>query len=157
MTTSSDRWGAVERVYHAALARPVDERAAYLAEACAGDEALRREVESLLAQDASAEGGFTQGAVVAAAGLVSNVAESVLAGRRLGVYQILAPIGAGGMGEVYRARDARLGRDVAIKILPRAFTADADRLARFRARGPRARVPQSPAHRGHLRIRRRAG
>src|SRR5262245_17160073 len=50
---------------------------------------------------------------------------------RIGAYQILAPIGAGGMGDVYRARDPRLGRDVAIKLLPPAFTADADRLARF--------------------------
>jgi serine/threonine protein kinase len=103
----------------------------FLAKACAGDEELRREVESLLAQDASADAVLTRGAVVAAAGLVSDVGGSVLTGRRLGAYQILSPLGAGGMGEVYRARDTRLGRDVAIKILPRAFTADADRLARF--------------------------
>ena len=51
--------------------------------------------------------------------------------RRIGVFEIEAPIGAGGMGEVYRARDTRLGRDVAIKILPHAFTTDPDRLARF--------------------------
>ena len=128
---SPERWAAVDRLYHAALARPVRERAAFLAEACAGDEELRREVESLLAQGASAEAALTRGAVVAAAGLVTDIGRSVLAGRRLGTYQILAPLGAGGMGEVYRARDTRLGRDVAIKILPRAFTADADRLARF--------------------------
>jgi serine/threonine protein kinase len=53
------------------------------------------------------------------------------AGTRVGPYEILAPIGAGGMGEVYRARDARLDRDVAIKILPEAFARDAERLARF--------------------------
>ena len=52
-------------------------------------------------------------------------------GTRLGPYEILAPLGAGGMGEVYRARDTKLGRDVAIKILPRVFASDADRLARF--------------------------
>jgi serine/threonine-protein kinase len=125
-----DRWAAVERLYHAALTRPRDERAAYVADACAGDEELRREVESLLAQGASAVAGLTQGAVVAAAGLVTNIGRSVLTGR-LGGYQILGPLGAGGMGEVYRARDTRLGRDVAIKILPRAFTADPSRLARF--------------------------
>ena len=130
MTTSPDRWATVERLYHAALTRPIEERAAYVAEACAGDEELRREVQSLLAQ-ASAGGGLTGGAVVAAAGLVTDVGQSMLTGRRLGAYQILAPLGAGGMGEVYRARDTRLGRDVAIKILPRAFTADAGRLARF--------------------------
>ena len=129
MALSPDQWEAVDRLYHAALARPVDARAAFLAEACAGDEALRREVESLLAQ--SAAGVLTGGAVVAAAELVTDAGGSVLTGRRLGAYHILAPIGAGGMGEVYRARDTRLGREVAIKILPRVFTADADRLARF--------------------------
>jgi len=130
MITRPDRWNTVEGLYHAALARSVDERAMFLAEACAGDEELRGQVESLLAQDASADAVLTGGAVVAAAGLASD-GGSVLTGRRLGAYQILAPIGAGGMGEVYRARDTRLGRDVAIKILPRAFTADAGRLARF--------------------------
>src|SRR6266516_4604957 len=56
---------------------------------------------------------------------------SFFAGRRFGAYTIQSPLGAGGMGEVYRARDSRLGRDVAIKVLPRVFTADPDRLARF--------------------------
>jgi len=126
-----ERWAAVGRLYDAALAQPVERRTAFLAEACAGDEELRREVESLLAQDISAGGVLTGGAVGAAAGLVSDVGRSTLVGRRIGAYQILAPIGAGGMGEVYRARDTRLGREVAIKILPRAFTADADRLTRF--------------------------
>jgi serine/threonine protein kinase len=116
MAESPTRWGTIERLYHGALARSVNERAAFLAEACAGDEQLRREVESLLAQDASADAVLTRGAVVAAAGLVSDVGGSVLIGRRLGAYQILAPLGAGGMGEVYRARDTRLGREVAIKI-----------------------------------------
>ena len=53
-------------------------------------------------------------------------------GARLGVYEIVAPIGAGGMGEVYRARDTKLNRDVALKILPEAFALDPDRLARFK-------------------------
>src|SRR5712692_2570089 len=57
---------------------------------------------------------------------------SLQAGSRLGPYEILSAIGAGGMGEVYRARDTRLGRDVAIKILPDAFAHDPERLARFR-------------------------
>ena len=131
MTDRTEHWATVERLYHGALARPADQRAAFLADACSGDDDLRREVESLLAQGVSADGRLTQGAVVAAAGLVSSLGESVLTGRRLGSYQILAPLGAGGMGEVYRARDTRLGREVAIKILPHAFTADTDRLARF--------------------------
>jgi eukaryotic-like serine/threonine-protein kinase len=131
MTTSPDRWQTVERLYHATLAQPVERRAAFLTEACAGDEELRHEVESLLAQDGSTDGVLTRGAAVAAAGLVSDIGQSVLTGRRFGAYQILAPLGVGGMGEVYRARDTRLGRHVAIKILPAAFTSHPNRLARF--------------------------
>src|SRR5215510_7718372 len=56
---------------------------------------------------------------------------ALAAGTRLGPYEIVAPLGAGGMGEVYRARDARLGRDVALKILPEIFAKDAERMARF--------------------------
>src|SRR5262245_15118353 len=56
---------------------------------------------------------------------------SLAAGTRLGAYEIVSPLGAGGMGEVYRARDTKLGRDVAIKILPDGFTHDPERLARF--------------------------
>jgi len=68
---------------------------------------------------------------------------ALVAGSTLGHYQILAPIGKGGMGEVYRARDTRLDRDVAIKILPPAFAADADRMARFERE---AKVLASPNH-----------
>src|SRR5262245_61827916 len=131
MALSPDRWETVERLYDATLAQPVERRAAFLTEACAGDEELRREVESLLAASHSGDHALTHGAVTAAAALVSDIGQSVLIGRRIGAYQILGPLGTGGMGEVYRARDTRLGREVAIKFLPRAFTADTDRLVRF--------------------------
>jgi eukaryotic-like serine/threonine-protein kinase len=124
-----NRWSSVERLYHAALGRPEGTRAAFLFEACAGDDELRREVESLLAQPASAALA-SGGAIEAAAPLVTTPAPAA-PGTRLGAYQIVGPLGTGGMGEVYRARDTRLGREVAIKILPAAFTSDADRLARF--------------------------
>jgi hypothetical protein len=91
MTTSPDRWATVERLYHAERARTVDQRAAFVADACAGDEELRREVESLLAQDASTDAVLSRGAAVAAAGLVSDVGRSALTGRRLGAYHILGP------------------------------------------------------------------
>jgi serine/threonine protein kinase len=126
-----DRWRRVEELYHAARARDASQRARFLADACAGDEALRREIESLLAQPASAEGFLERPAIAVAAQVVDDLGVSVLTGRRIGTYQVQARIGAGGMGEVYRARDTRLGRDVAIKILPRVFTNDPERLARF--------------------------
>ena len=127
---TADRWRRVEELYQAALEHDAGSRAAFLAERCAGDTALRQEVESLLEQSASGDG-FMDRPAAAMAGEASDFAASVLTGRRLGVYQVQSRIGAGGMGEVYRARDLKLGRDVAIKILPRVFTADADRLARF--------------------------
>jgi serine/threonine protein kinase/Tol biopolymer transport system component len=109
---------------HAALARPAEERAAYLAEACGGDEALRKEVESLV-KEGDAAGSFLELPVVGGA-----VSPS-LVGRQLGPYRIEAPIGAGGMGEVYHAKDTRLDRNVAIKVLPPHWTADPQRRARF--------------------------
>ena len=92
-----DRWSDVERLYHAAAARAESERAAFLAETCAGDEALRREVESLLAQPASAEAFLAQPAAAMAAQLVSEPGASIMTGRRLGAYQIHELLGAGGM------------------------------------------------------------
>jgi serine/threonine protein kinase len=124
-------WGDVERIYHAALACPADQRPALLKVACGDNADLRREVESLLAQPVSAQGPLDRAAAQLAAQLVSTPHHMVTVGRRLGGYQMMGLLGRGGMGEVYRARDTRLGRDVAVKILPRAFTSDPDRLARF--------------------------
>ena len=123
----------IERLIHDALERPLEDRAAFLREACAGDEALREEVESLLRYEDAADRFIERPAIEEVARLVSSHPESNvdLAGRRLGVYQIEARIESGGMGEVYRAHDTRLGRDVAIKILPHGFSADPNRQARF--------------------------
>src|SRR5262249_37849063 len=92
---------------------------------------------------------LSTGAMRGAQLLVQHDAERVTlsAGTRFGAYEVAAPIGAGGMGEVYRARDTRLDRDVALKILPDAFAADADRVARSSARRRRSRsstIPTSP-------------
>jgi len=106
---------AKEWLLEAALL-PDSARAAFLTERCS-DEALRGELLEMLASDATLSG------IVNGATLTPGI--------RLGPYQIETVIGAGGMGEVYRARDGRLGRDVAIKVLPAVFATDRDRLARF--------------------------
>ena len=113
-----ERWQQVEEIFHAALGRSESERVRFLADACAGDAELLREVKSLLAQPASVRG-FLDGPAMAAAALTAgDISAATLTGRRLGAYHVYERIGAGGMGEVYRARDTKLGRDVAIKILP---------------------------------------
>ena len=78
-------------------------------------------------------------------------------GTVIGSYTVVGPIGAGGMGEVYKARDTKLDRDVAIKVLPESFAQDADRVARFTREAEDARVAQSSEHRRDLRARRRLG
>jgi serine/threonine protein kinase/Tol biopolymer transport system component len=127
----AERWRQISQLYDAALLTATPGRAAFVREACGGDELLQREVESLLARDGSAQNFLNAPAVGAAASLMTDVPQVSLIGRQLGAYRVDSLLGAGGMGEVYRARDTTLGRDVAIKILPRLFTADPERLARF--------------------------
>src|SRR5262245_9794988 len=126
-----ERWQYIERLYHAALERDTDEQTAFLAEACAGDEALRGEVESLLRCDARAEQFIESPALEVAAQLCAEDRVQSMIGRRIGPYQILSLLGAGGMGEVHLALDTRLGRKVAIKVLHSSFAQNADRLRRF--------------------------
>ena len=142
---TDERWPRVKALFEAALERPADERDAFLAAETGDDAALRREVESLLASDAS-DAGFLDRLPVASESVLADplaalptsmdppLSHTVLAaGLRVGPYEIVAPLGAGGMGEVYRAHDTKLGRDVAIKVLPAAFTGDPERLTRFDA------------------------
>ena len=133
------RWPQVKALCQAALGHEPHARAAFLASACGNDEALRCEVESLLAHSHSADGFLSEPPGAVAAGVLGadislggRGTGGDLIGRRLGSYQVVAALGKGGMGEVYRARDTRLGRDVAIKVLPESFVHDADRVARFR-------------------------
>jgi eukaryotic-like serine/threonine-protein kinase len=118
----------IDEVFAAALELPAGERDAFLAHACGNDAELRREVESLLAHhgDHPVDGGAPEAARM----LVGSQRPS-LVGRKLGPYEILAPLGAGGMGEVYRARDTRLGRSVAIKVMPPHMASDPDARQRF--------------------------
>ncbi len=127
MTFPSDDWPRVKEVFAGARALPADLRAAYLAEACDGDEVLLQEVESLLASDARAKSFLETPAVP----LADITAARNLEGQHIGPYQLAAKIGVGGMGEVYRACDTKLNRQVAIKVLLPAVANDPDRLARF--------------------------
>ncbi|MGH9836551.1 MAG: protein kinase domain-containing protein, partial [Blastocatellia bacterium] len=128
---SPERWQQIERLYHDALKLAPEHRLAFLDRACAGDDELRREVESLLASHDEA-GTFIdkQPDDVVAGMLAEEQAHSVI-GRTLGHYKLQSLLGAGGMGEVYRARDLRLDRDVAVKILPEQFAQDPEALRRF--------------------------
>ncbi len=121
------QWQQIEPLYHAALERAPEARAAFLNEACAGDAELRREVESLLAFDEPAAHFIDQPAA-------QNFAEeqsTMQMGQRISHYQLLSRLGKGGMGEVFLAQDTSLQRQVALKLLPRQFTADAERVQRF--------------------------
>jgi len=124
-----ERWQRIEALYHAALEREAGDRSAFLTEACGDDEGLRREVEGLLEQSGSL---LDRPAWEALPAREEDASQPRLSsGARLGPYRIEAPIGAGGMGEVFRATDTRLHRTVAVKILPRDRMADRERKLRF--------------------------
>src|SRR5260370_37803646 len=109
-----DRWSKVEELFHATLAQPQGQRADFLRHACADDSQLRSEVQGLIERAAPGDS-FLEGSPLSS---IETRAPFLAPGRTVGNFQILELIGCGGMGEVYRARDARLARDGAIKVLP---------------------------------------
>lgn len=113
------RWRRLEELYHAAARLPADEREAFLRDACADDPELQQQVRALVS------------AGLEAGEFLEPIGRSTLVGHQVGPYLLSELVGAGGMGDVYRAADSRLGRDVAIKVLPEAFSGNPDLLPRF--------------------------
>jgi Tol biopolymer transport system component len=126
----AERWGQIEELYHAALERAPGERAAWLVAACAGDDFLRREVESLLAEQARGGSLLEQDAADLAADW-ARAEEQPTREQTLGHFRLLSLLGKGGMGEVHLAEDLKLHRKVALKLLPAEFTEHEARLRRF--------------------------
>jgi eukaryotic-like serine/threonine-protein kinase len=128
----AERWKQVNDLFQSAVERASEERAAFLHEACHGDESLRREVETLLTSYERSENFIELPAFEVAPELVTNDKAGALVGKVIGHYRIESLIGVGGMGEVYLARDERLGRKAALKLLPDSLTTDETQLSRFK-------------------------
>ena len=127
-----ERWEKVIDLFQSALERAPEERAAFLDETCDGDEDMRCEVESLLTSHEHAENFIEIPAFEAAPELVHNDSADALVGKLISHYRIESLIGVGGMGQVYLARDERLGRKAALKLLPYSLTRDETQLSRFK-------------------------
>src|SRR5215207_1485430 len=137
---TDQRWGRAKALFQAAVDRPLAERAAFVAAETGDDDELRREVEALLASDAAGRSVLERlpladiSDIVTAGNFAADETHrytTLKPGSRIGPYEVVTSLGAGGMGQVFRARDTKLHRDVALKVLPDGFELDADRRVRF--------------------------
>jgi eukaryotic-like serine/threonine-protein kinase len=128
---NQERWQQLDRIFSDARQVPAAERAAFLAQACGTDTVLLAEAMSLVNADNASGTFMTMPALDRLAQLFAANSSNVQPGTQLGAYKVLQPIGAGGAGEVWRARDERLGRDVAIKVLLPHLSTDTETLRRF--------------------------
>jgi serine/threonine protein kinase/Tol biopolymer transport system component len=126
-----ERWRQVKEIFNSAINYRPEEREVFISQACSGDEALRSEVESLLASHERSGQFIDEPAFAVAAELLVDDKSELKPGQSVGSYEVLSFLNRGGMGEVYLAEDKRLGRKVALKLLPTSFTKDGDRLRRF--------------------------
>lgn len=126
-----DRWQRIKEIFQSAQELGAAERVEFLNEACAGDESLREDVEALLTADASNEDFLSTPAYEFAAGILADGESEFSAGTKVGRYTILCPLGAGGMGQIYLAEDAQLGRKIALKLIAPEFATDPRRVHRF--------------------------
>jgi eukaryotic-like serine/threonine-protein kinase len=127
----AERWAKIDRLFDEAMECSPETRADFLANACAGDEELHHEVQSLLEAHSNSASFLSTLALDMAARQLAGAKQASLIGKQLGSYQVIAVLGIGGMGEVYLARDERLQRKLALKLLPKHFTRVADRVRRF--------------------------
>jgi serine/threonine protein kinase len=126
-----ERWQQIDRLFHAVLERPPSDRSAFLAQVCRGDIFLRSEVESLIESHEQCDSFIEKPAEDLAAELLGASKTRLRADQVIGHYTIVSLLGSGGMGEVYLARDEKLGRQIAIKLLPNEFTNHPERIRRF--------------------------
>lgn len=126
-----DRWQRIKKIFQSAQELALTERVGFLDEACAGDESIRADVEALLTADASNDEFLSTPAYEFAAAILADTESEFSAGQKVGRYTILCPLGAGGMGQIYLAEDAQLGRKIALKLISPEFATDPRRVHRF--------------------------
>ena len=139
-----ERWRQINDLFQLAVERAPEERAAFLEQACHGDEGLRREIESLIGYDERVENFIESPAFEVAPELLTDDRTGAIVGELISHYRIESLIGVGGMGEVFLARDERLGRKVALKFLPERLTADKTQLNRFKSEARAASALNHP-------------